>query len=130
MQELLALVPSDLQCSPGTNPVGSGLAEVDCQTGVNGIPELRYTLFPDQASLHGHVSSEPYGGFLACPGRGQSPLDWKSAANPQLEGTIGCYNYGGPAIEWSIDPQLVLGFVSGKSATMNQVYQWWAARYQ
>jgi hypothetical protein len=133
MQRLLALVPRDLQCSPGTNPVGSGLAEVDCQTGVSGISDLRYTLFPDQGTLHDYATAPGvYGGYQPCPGRGQSPLDWQSAANPRkLRGTLTCYNFDGPVVRWSIDPQLVLGFVRGGSGTtIDQVYQWWAARYQ
>ncbi|MGB9226742.1 hypothetical protein [Mycobacterium sp.] len=131
MQRLLALVPSDLQCRPGTNPVGGGLAEVDCDASMNGLSDLRYTLFSNQTALENYVNSQPSGGFRPCPGRGQSPVDWQSAANPQqLKGTLTCYNYEGPVVSWSIDAQLVHGFARGGSGTtIDRVYQWWAAQY-
>ena len=129
-------MPSDLQCKPGSSVVGRSLAAVDCQTGVSGISDLTYWLFPDQVSLRNYNTSDLQllEGLQACPGRGQSPQNWQSAANPQqLEGTLVCYaNEHRQAIRWSIDPQMVLGYVRGKDpgTTIDQVYQWWAARYQ
>ncbi len=131
-QRLLALVPSDLQCRPGSNPVGGGLAEADCDASAAGLSTLTYTLFSNQTGLESYVKSGVTGGFQSCPGKGQSPLDWQSGANPQqLNGTLVCYDYQGPIVGWSIDPQLVLGFARGGSGTtIDQVYKWWAARYQ
>jgi hypothetical protein len=129
MQRLMALAPSDLQCSPGTDPVGSGLAEVDCDASLNGLTDLRYTLFPDQTSLKNYMNSTPSGGFQPCPGKGLSPLRWQNSQ--QLSGGVECYNYQGPVVAWSVDQQLVLGFARGGSGTSsNQVYQWWTGRYQ
>jgi serine/threonine protein kinase len=131
-QRLLALVPSDLKCRPGSNPVGGGLAEVDCDASAAGLSTLTYTLFSNQTGLESYIKSGVTGGFQPCPGKGQSPLDWQSGSNPQqLNGTLICYNYDGPVVGWSIDPQLVLGFARGGSVTtIDQVYQWWASRYQ
>jgi hypothetical protein len=78
-------------------------------------------------------------GYVACPGKGASPQNWRSAANPQQSGKLSCIvgqGSGGPKsgtypiVLWTVDSQLLLGSVGGdKQHTLDQIYQWWSTQY-
>ncbi len=75
--------------------------------------------------------------LVQCPGMGQSPQDWHRPKTPQhTEGKLVCYflyprTSSEPAVVWTIDSELLLGFAQGPGGgSIDQVYQWWAARYQ
>jgi serine/threonine-protein kinase len=125
-QRLLALVPSGDNCTPDTgSSAGGAVAYVICKPGVSGITVLGYWLFSDAGRLYNHFGQ----GSLACPGTGQSTLDWRSTTDPQLSGKVECYRSGDTYFTaWTVDSQLLYGFVGGTS--LEPVYQWWAARYK
>ena len=74
--------------------------------------------------------------LFACPGMGPSPQDWRHASSAQQpDGRIMCEggkNY--PALEWTINSQLVVGdlranlVVGGPS--LETLFAWWAERYE
>jgi serine/threonine protein kinase len=126
-QRLLAMVPSDLHCraNSGGSEFSGSLAVVGCDSGAAGIT-VSYGLFPNATALESYINLVPPGGFQPCPGRGQSPSEWHKSADPQTAGKVVCWS--GRYVDWSIDPQLVIGRANGPSTDLT--YGWWAARYQ
>jgi hypothetical protein len=142
---LKAMLPTELQCAfdaGGFPDQPKSIARAVCREGAPAL--VVYWLFPDADSLaagfNKPLRQDLAESFVACPGRGQSPQDWHSAANPQRSGKISCIvghagagPKGGtyPSIHWTVDSQLLLGSVGGdKEHSLDQLNQWWTAHYQ
>lgn len=116
------------------------LAGLRCSPDANNDPvhELYYVLFADQGSLDAHFNGMLKGpGKQPCPGTGEVPSEWHRAATPQqVEGKLACdlVTYSQlPDLDWTMNAQLVSGSASGSgtgTAGLNELYQWWSARYQ
>jgi TIR domain len=133
--QLLAAIPPDLHCSTTGGRVGlAALAEVGCTA--DGLSHLVFDLFPDRTTLDAAFdSSSSTSNSVPCPGRGPSPQSWARPSNPtQAEGQVKCENrreLGSPPepqVVWTINSPQVYGCARGGS--IEQLYQWWAARYQ
>ncbi len=140
VQQLLAIVPSDLHCTTGGFMRSNGAAaDVNCD--VSGIPKLTilsYSLYTDRAKFNDEVntglSSDPKSFAFTnmviqpCPGMTQSPQQWNSAGR---SGKVLCFTSGeGPQVNWTIDSDMVIADVRGQTGgTIGDVYQWWAAHY-
>jgi hypothetical protein len=128
-QQLLSLVSSGDNCTPSSIGATGAVAEVQCKPDTSSLSSLKYYLFPDRSTIRNWMNETPGGGFQPCPGRGQGPQPWHRAANPQqTEGVVECYTYDGPTVSWSEESRLLVGAAVG--ASIDQVYQWWAARYK
>jgi serine/threonine-protein kinase len=113
-QRLLALVPSDVHCNPGSVPGGS-LAYVYCDARAPQIYTLTYTMYADLGNAQGQVPN------------GHCPM----LENVWSGGFLGCSRSGGTLqITWSIDSQRVVGQAVGSTGTSDQdVFQWWMNHY-
>jgi tetratricopeptide (TPR) repeat protein len=131
-QGLLAMVPSDAHCTATTGGSFGAIAEATCTA--PGLDSLEYELYADSASLDRRINDTSWGDLQPCPNLVQSPQDWHRTANPQqVAGRIKCgFDTGGsaPFVAWSIDSELLYGYANRKGGSIDQVFQWWAARYQ
>jgi outer membrane protein assembly factor BamD (BamD/ComL family) len=131
-RRLKALVGDNCSPEPTLDSPAGAVASVVCwDEGPGGAPY--YHLFHNQAALDSYynsLGSSPQ----PCPGMGSSPQNWHRAANPQhTEGKVDCVvsDDGTPVVSWTVDSQLLFGSVSGpQGGSIDQVYQWWANRYQ
>jgi hypothetical protein len=139
------MLPAGLECKYDAGGHGDQPASIARAVCNDGAPSLVvYWLFPDAGTLAGSFSTPPRAdlneSLVACPGKGQSPQDWHSAADPQRSGKLSCVVGKGtageksgtyPHVMWTIDTQLLMGSVGGdKSHTLDQLYQWWSGQYQ
>jgi serine/threonine protein kinase len=138
---LQAIAPQGYHCEayvPANMP--GSLAGLRCNADATDNPAhlVYYVMFADQRSLDDDFNRLLKGpGKQPCPGTGQVPAEWHRAATPQqAEGKLFCdlLTYSQlPDLYWTMNSQLVSGSAAGSgsgAAGLNQLYQWWAARYQ
>ncbi|WAC93563.1 serine/threonine-protein kinase [Mycobacterium sp. Aquia_213] len=131
VSRLLAMVPNSEGCVPVAPAHPGSLAAVHCPTAIsgNGYLELVYHLFPDQATQNSAFNNL---NFVPCPGAASSPQPWQRPSAQHTEGQVGCLVSDGFEVIWTIQSQLVTGDARGQppNASLDNVYQWWAAQYQ
>jgi serine/threonine-protein kinase len=131
VSRLLAMVPNSEGCIPAAPAHPGSLAAVHCPTAIsgNGYLELVYHLFPDQATQNSAFNNL---NFVPCPGAASSPQPWQRRSAQHTEGQVGCLVSDGFEVIWTIQSQLVTGDARGQppNASLDNVYQWWAAQYQ
>jgi len=136
VRRLQALVGSNCSPNPLFRDAAGAVAGVVCSDPEGalsgGVPF--YYLFSDRAALDSYYNSNVVSSQPPCPGMVQSPQNWHRVASPQqIEGQVDCVvaSDGTPIVSWTVDAQLLFGSASGpKGGTIDQVYQWWAKRYQ
>lgn len=131
VSRLLAMVPNSDRCTPVTPSHPGSLAAVHCSAVASGnvFVELVYHLFPDDATQTKAFSNL---NFVPCPGAATSPQPWQRPSAQHTEGQVGCLVSDGFEVIWTIQSQLVTGDARGQppNASLDNVYQWWAAQYQ
>ncbi|WP_077080655.1 serine/threonine-protein kinase [Mycobacterium numidiamassiliense] len=131
VSRLLAMVPNSDRCTPAAPSHPGSLAAVHCTATASGnaFVALVYHLYPDQATQNNAFSSL---NFVPCPGTTMSPQPWQRSSAQHTEGQVGCLVSDGFEVIWTIQSQLVTGDARGQppTASLDSMYQWWAAQYQ
>ena len=123
--ELLSAVPADDHCTlrgPDSS-VGADFT-VYCDPGSSEVRMLRYSVLPADRDLDSQLSSD-------APDMWQKPCVGHQGIQNWSGGKFVCYNRAEyPYIEWTISSRHVLALMGGPaSGNIDDVYQWWAARY-
>jgi len=139
------MLPTGLKCKlddGGFADQPKSIARAVCNEGAPSL--VVYWLFPDAGTLasgfNKPLRADLNESYVACPGKGPSPQDWHSTANPQRSGKLSCISAQGtggpksgtyPSVHWTVDSQFLLGSVGGdKHHSLSEIYQWWAGQYQ
>ncbi len=124
--ELMSVVPNADHCTlrgPDSS-VGADFT-VYCDPGLSEVRMLRYSVLPPDRDLDSQISQD-------APDMWQKPCMGHQGIQNWSAGKFVCYaraeyHY----IEWTISSRRVLGLMGGPAGgSIDDVYQWWAARYQ
>jgi hypothetical protein len=123
---LLSVVPSADHCTlrgPDSS-VGADFT-VYCDPGLSEVRMLRYSVLPPDRDLDSQISED-------APDMWQKPCMGHQGIQNWSAGKFVCYARAEyPYIEWTVGSRRVLGLMGGPAGgSVDDVYQWWAARYQ
>ncbi len=124
--DLLTVVPSADHCTlrgPDSS-VGADFT-VYCDPGVSEVRMLRYSVLPADRDVDSQIS-------IDAPDMWQKPCMGHQGIQNWSAGKFVCYNRAEyPYIEWTISSRRVLALMGGPAGgSIDDVYRWWAARYQ
>lgn len=124
-QELLSVVPSADNCTlRGPDDTVGASFTVYCDPGSSEVRMLRYSLLPPDHDLDSQLSED-------APDMWQKPCVGHQGIQNWSGGKFVCYNRAEyPYIEWTVSSRHVLALMGGPAnGNIDDVYQWWAARY-
>jgi TIR domain-containing protein len=124
-QALLSVVPADDHCTlRGPDDTVGASFTVYCDPGSSEVRMLRYSVLQPGRDLDSQLSED-------APEMWQKPCAGHQGIQNWSGGKFVCYNRGEyPYIEWSISSRNVLALMGGPaSGSIDDVYNWWAARY-
>ena len=124
--ELLSVVPSADNCTlRGPDVSVNASFTVYCDPGSSDVRMLRYSVLPPDRDVDSQLSED-------APEMWQKPCVGHQGIQNWSGGKFVCYARAEyPYIEWTISSRHVLALMGGPAnGDIDQVYQWWAARYQ
>ncbi|MGA8548481.1 MAG: toll/interleukin-1 receptor domain-containing protein [Mycobacterium sp.] len=124
--ELLSVVPSADHCTlRGPDETVGAQFTVYCDPGLSEVRMLRYSVLSPSRDLDSQISDD-------APEMWQKPCVGHQGIQNWSAGKFVCYNRGEyPYIEWTINSRRMLALMGGPAGgSLDEVYQWWAARYQ